>query len=85
MGEEMKQVGEVFTYFKNVGVAGVKITKGKLKAGDKIKIKGATTDIDMDIDSMQIDRKDVEEAKKGAEIGIKVEDRVRPGDKVYLV
>jgi len=85
MAEEMKQIGEVFTYFKNVGVAGIKITQGKLKVGDKVRIKGATTDMELDIDSMQIDRENVEEAKKGQEIGIKVKDRVRPGDKVYLV
>lgn len=85
MGEEMKQIGEVFTYFSKVSVAGIKITSGKLKAGDKIKIKGATTDLDLTIESMQIDRENIEEAKKGDEIGIKVGDRVRPGDKVYLI
>jgi len=85
MEEKMKEVGEVFTYFAKVGVAGVKITAGKLKAGDKIKVKGATTDIDMKANSMQIDRENVEEAKKGDEIGIKVKKRVRAGDKIYLV
>jgi putative protease len=85
MEEEMKQVGEVFTYFSKVGVAGVKVTNGTLKVGNKIKIKGATTDMELTINSMQINRENVEEAKEGDEIGIKVEDRVRPGDKVYLV
>ena len=83
MGE--KQIGEVFTYFKNVGVAGIKITQSVLKAGSKIRIKGATTDFELEVSSMQVDKKNVEEAKKGKEIGIKVEERVRPGDKVYLV
>jgi len=79
---EGKQVGAVFTYFSKVGVAGIKLS-GTLKKGDKIKIKGSTTDIEMTLDSMQIDRQEVEEAKKGKEIGIKVSDRVRKGDKVY--
>jgi len=86
MSEEIKgkEVGEVFTYFAQVGVAGIKLS-GTLKVGDKIRIKGSTTDIEMDLDSMQIQRESVEEAKKGDEIGIKVSDKVRSGDKVYKV
>jgi putative protease len=79
-----KEIGEVSTFFSHVGVAAIKL-KDKLKVGDRIKIKGHTTDIEQLIDSMQIDRKEVKEAKKGDEIGIKVTDRVRPNDKVFRV
>jgi translation initiation factor IF-2 len=79
-----KEIGEVSTFFNHVSVAAIKLT-GKLKVGDRIKIKGHTTDIEQLVDSMQIDRKDVKEAKKGDEIGIKINDRVRPNDKVFLV
>lgn len=78
----MKEIGEVFTYFAKIGVAGIKL-KAVLKAGDEIQIKGATTDFTQKISSMQVENKKVEKAGKGDEIGIKVKDRVRPGDKVY--
>jgi translation initiation factor IF-2 len=79
-----KEVGKVSDFFAHVTVAGIDLT-GTLKVGDKIHIKGHTTDIEMDVDSMQIDNKDVTEAKKGKSVGIKVPDRVRPGDIVYKV
>ena len=79
-----KEVGVVSDFFSHVVVAGINVTDG-LKAGDKIHIKGHTTDIEMTIDSMQIDNKDVTEAQKGQSVGIKVPERVRPGDIVYKV
>lgn len=78
-----KEIGKVFTYFARIGVAGIELT-GKMKVGDKIHLKGATTDFEQKIDSIQIENKPVDEAKKGDSIGIKVKDRVRPGDKVYI-
>ena len=57
----------------------------KVKQGDKILIEGATTNFEQALDSMQIEHKEVKEAKKGDSIGLKVKDRVREGDKVYRV
>ncbi|MEM4245113.1 MAG: translation elongation factor-like protein [Candidatus Nanoarchaeia archaeon] len=82
--KEPVEVGEVFTYFSKVEVAGIKLT-GTLNVGDKILIKGATTNIEQTVDSMQIERQPVQTAGKGDSIGVKVIDRVRPGDKVYRV
>jgi putative protease len=65
-------------------VAAIEIT-GSLKVGDRIHIKGHTTDVEMTVASMQIDNKDVAEAKKGQPVGIKVPDRVRGGDTVYKI
>lgn len=79
----MEEVGEVFTYFSKIGVAGIKITKGKLRVGDKIRIKGATTDFEQVVESMQIEKTPVEEAEAGQSVGIKVKEKVRKGDKVY--
>lgn len=78
-----KAIGKVFTYFARIGVAGIELT-GKLKVGDTIHVKGATTDFEQKVNSIQIENKTVDEAKKGDSIGIKLKDRVRPGDKVYL-
>jgi selenocysteine-specific translation elongation factor len=79
-----KAVGKVSDFFAHVVVAGIDMT-GTLKVGDKIHIKGHTTDVEMDLTSMQIDNKDVTQAKKGQSVGIKVPERVRPGDVVYKV
>jgi selenocysteine-specific translation elongation factor len=79
-----KEVGKVSDFFAHVVVAGVDMT-GTLKVGDKIHIKGHTTDVEMDLTSMQIDNQNVTEAKKGQSVGIKVPERVRPGDVVYKV
>ncbi len=79
-----KEIGRVSSYFSHVGVAAIKLS-GSLKVGDKIRIKGATTDFEIPVDSMQIERKDVKVAKKGDHIGIKVLDKVRPNDAVSLV
>jgi len=82
MSEEM--IGTVEDFFAHPVVAGIELT-GTLKVGDKIHIKGHTTDLEMTVGSMQIDNAAVTEAKAGDSIGVKVSDRVRDGDKVYKV
>ena len=79
-----KEIGTISTYFSNVEVAAIKLS-GKLKVGDKIHVKGHTTDFEIKVESIQIERKEVKSAKKGDHIGIKVSDKVRPNDKVFLV
>jgi len=79
----MEEVGKVFTYFSKIGVAGIKITSGKLRVRDKIRIKGATTDFEQVVESMQIDKTPVEEVEAGQSVGIKVKEKVRKGDGVY--
>ena len=79
-----EEIGVVTDFFARPVVAGVQLT-AKLKVGDKVHIKGHSTDIEMAVSSMQIDRRDVPEAKPGDSIGIKVPDRVRKGDRVYKV
>ena len=78
-----KEIGKVFIYFANIDVAAIKLS-APLNIGDKIRIKGHTTDFTQKISSMQIENTKVEKAKKGDNVGIKVNDRVRPGDKVFL-
>ena len=82
--EEKQLIGRVTHFFTNLSVALIELS-GALKVGDSISIEGATTNFEQKVDSMQIDRKDVPEAKKGDAIGIKVKDRVRPGDNVFRV
>lgn len=82
MAEEL--VGKVKDYFARIGVIGIDLV-APLKVGDTIHIKGHTTDLEQVVESMQIEHEDVEEAKAGDAIGIKVADRCRGGDSVYKV
>ena len=82
MGE--KEVGKVSSFFSHVNVAAIKLSAG-LKVGDKIHIKGHTTDFEQPVDSMQIEREEVQKAKKGDHVGIKVSEKVRPHDAVLVV
>jgi len=79
-----EEIGRVSDFFARPVVAGIELT-GKLKLGDKIHIKGHTTDIEITVDSMQINNVDVTEAKAGDAVGIKVGERVRRGDTVCKV
>jgi len=79
-----KPIGRVESYFSNVEVAAIKLDE-PLKKGDKIHIKGNTTDFEQKVTSMQIDRKDIEKAKAKDSVGIKVKSKVRPNDVVYRV
>ncbi len=83
MAEE-QEVGRVMDYFARIGVAGVELT-GHLRVGDRIHIRGHTTDLEQVVESMQIERQPVQEAGPGDKVGIKVVDRCRPGDRVYKV
>ena len=82
MPEEI--VGKVSDFFAKPVVAGIELT-AVLKVGDRIRIKGHTTDLEMNVDSMQIDNAQVQEAKAGDSIGVKLSDRVRSGDTVYKI
>jgi len=80
-----QKVGEVIKFFSKASVAAIKVTEGTLKVGDRIKIKGHTTDFEDQIQSMQIENQPVEKAEAGNLIGIKVKDRVREKDVVWKI
>ncbi len=85
--EELKleKVGEVTHYFPHVKAAAVLVLKDGLKVGDRIYLKGHTTNFKEKINSMQLDRVPIQEAKKAQEIGLLVKSRVRIGDTVYRI
>ena len=80
---EKKKIGVITRYFHKIGVAAI-LLEDTLRVGDKISIEGATTSLEQVISSMQVNRKDIPEGIKGQEIAIKVKDRVREKDVVYL-
>jgi selenocysteine-specific translation elongation factor len=77
-------IGTVSDFFARPMVAGLELSS-PLKIGDTIHIKGHTTDITMTVDSMQIDNANVTTANAGAAVGIKLPDRARKGDAVFIV
>ncbi|MDP2947284.1 MAG: hypothetical protein Q8N88_04150 [Nanoarchaeota archaeon] len=76
-------IGKITHYYDNIEVGIVEITKGALKVGEKIHVKGNATDFEQDIESMQIEHEQVDKAKKGEVIGLKTKEKVREGDLVY--
>jgi putative protease len=83
MGEK-KQIGVVTRYFHKIGVAAIML-EDSLTVGSKVSIEGSTTNFEQEVSSMQVNREDIQEGKKGQEIAIKVKDRVRENDVVYLM
>lgn len=82
MGEQLQEVGRVTHFFDHISVAIVEVS-GAIFVGDKIIIKGPTTDIEQTIESMEIEHTKVKQATKGQNIGMKVKGRVRENDTVY--
>lgn len=78
-------VGKIVKFFAKPGVAAIEITDGTLLVGDRIRVKGHTTDFEDIITSMQEENKPVEKAVPGQMIGIRVKERVREHDAVYKV
>ena len=77
-------IGVVSHYYKNIGVAVITL-ECQLAIGDTIHIKGHTTDFKQTIESIQIEHKNVARAKKGDDIGIKVQEHAKEYDVVYKV
>jgi len=78
----MKKVGTVTHYYGKIGVAIVDLS-GTLKVGDRIKFEDGT-EAEQTVESMQIEHEQVEEAKKGEMVGLKVPQKVHEGATVYL-
>lgn len=79
-----KPIGIVTHYYDGIEVAIVKFKKA-VKVGTEVRLCGSTTDFSQKIKSMQYEHKDIASAKKGQEVGIKVDEKVREGDEIYEV
>ncbi|MEM2084143.1 MAG: translation elongation factor-like protein [Nitrososphaerota archaeon] len=84
MEEKRSEVGKVMHYYSKIGVAVVNLTN-ELRVGDEILIRGKSTELRQKVESMQIEHKNVEIAKAGQSIGLKVNERVKEGDIVYKI
>ena len=79
-----KLIGKITHYFDKISVAIIELS-GVLKVGDRVHVKGSSTDFEQDISSIQIEHEDMKKAKKGDAIGVKIDEKVREGDEVYLI
>jgi putative protease len=80
-----KKVGEVMKFFAKPSVAAVKVTDNELKVGSSVKFVGHTTDFTDTIASIEVNNQKVQKAVPGDLVGVKVSDRVREGDEVFIV
>jgi len=83
--EKAVVVGEITHYFSKIEVCVIKVTKGEIHISDRIQVKGASTDFSQTITSLQIESVNVNKARKGQLVGLKVSQKVKVGDKVYKV
>lgn len=79
-----KLIGKITHYFGKIGVAVIKLEDG-LKVGETIRIVGGDTDFTQQVESMEIEHQKIKEAKAGDSVGLKVNQKVREGYKVYKV
>jgi len=82
LSEELKEVGKVTHFFTKINVAVIEL-KASISVGDRILIKGPTTNLEQTVESMEIEHEKVTQAGAGQSIGLKVDDRVRENDAVY--
>jgi putative protease len=79
-----KKIGTITHFFDKIGVGIFKLT-GNLKVGDKVRIQGGTTNFEQEISEIQLEHKSIPEAKKGQEVGVKVNEKVREGDDIFIL
>ena len=79
-----REVGKITHYYSNIGVAIVEVSD-TISVGDKIHVQGATSDFEQGVASMQVEHEAVQVAESGQVIGLKVDEKTRGGDKVFVV
>lgn len=84
MEPQYEKVGRIAHFYSKASVAVVELS-APLNKGDKITIRGSTTNIEQTVDSMETEHKQIPTAQAGQSVGMKVADRVRENDIVYKV
>ena len=79
-----KEIGKVIHYFDKAMVAVIRLTDG-LKVGETVKFVHGESEFSQPVESMEIEHKKIQSAKKGDEVAVKVEQKAKEGTKVYKV
>lgn len=80
--ESVLEIGTVSHFFSKISV-GIVDLAASLSVGDRILIKGPSTDFEMTVESMQIEHKNVQRAEAGQSIGLKLAQQAKERDVVY--
>ena len=78
------KVGTITHFYDKIGVAVINVLS-PIKVGDRIKISGHDKEFEQEISSMQVEHQNIDQAKKGDNVGMKVDQPVKDGDEVYKV
>jgi len=84
LSEELQEVGKVAHFFTKISVAVIEL-KAPVSVGDRILIRGPTTNLEQTVESMEIEHEKVTRAGAGQSIGLRVDGRVRENDTVYKI
>ena len=77
-------IGKGLKYFSNLGVAEFLMETQSLKVGDEILITGPTTGaVTQVVDEIRVDLKPVDETIKGEKFSMKINEKIRPSDKLF--
>lgn len=79
------QIGVITHYYDKIGVAVIEVMNQALKVGDRVKISGHDNEFIQEVTSLQIEHAKVPEVAVGESCGIKVDQKVSPGDVLYLL
>ena len=75
-------IGQVTHYYGHLSVAAVSL-KEPVAIGERIHIRGHTTDLVQKVDSMEIDHVRVDRAGPGDDVALKIGDHVRDHDLIF--
>ena len=75
-------IGQVTHYFSHLSVAAISL-KAPLAVGERIHIRGHTTDLVQAVESMEIEHAGVDRAGPGDDVALKVDDHVREHDLIF--
>lgn len=82
--ERKVYVGKGIKYFNNIGVAEFLVEAAELSVGDKLLITGPTTGaVFTTLDEARVNLQPVDTVKKGQRFSMKIEDKIRPSDKLF--
>lgn len=82
--ERKMYVGKGMKYFSNIGVAEFLVEATTISVGDKILITGPTTGaVFATLEEARVDLEPVETVKQGQRFSMKIDEKIRPSDKLF--